>query len=121
MAFRDPTPDETRLLQFLGRVAHLPDEWLSDLSVEEMRDGGMGSLVLREHHAAPDRHYGRTLAACQFEDCDGVAVIASLYGNRDAIPIELDVWKVDFSPLRQIAVQFTILDESEIPTRAPSR
>ncbi|MBI3201895.1 MAG: hypothetical protein HYZ29_10160 [Myxococcales bacterium] len=120
MAFRDPTPDEMRLLRFLGRVAGLPEHWVSDLSVEGMADGGMGSLILRNRSPLPDRQYGQTLSACQFDDRDGIAVIASLYGNQDGTPIELDVWKVDFSPVQYIAAEFTVLDEADIPRRDPS-
>jgi hypothetical protein len=73
---------------------------LDSMLVQEMADGGMGSLYLvhplKEHNK---RHFGRRVAETQFADSDGVQVIASLNVDKDGDLFELDIWKVDFSPL----------------------
>jgi hypothetical protein len=113
MEVREPTVDELRLLSFLGQHARPRPaaSWLTGLRVEELSDGGMRSLSLYLPDMAQDRTFGRTLAACQFEDRDGVSVVASLYANREGCPFELDMWRVDFKPLQRIAEHFTLLDE----------
>lgn len=109
MTNRRPTPDELRLLGELLNVAGLEDreQWLAELHVRGMDDGGMGSLNLsnggREDQA---RQFCRELAAVEFTDADGVVVIATLYADMDGEPFELDMWKTDFSPLVRIASSF---------------
>jgi hypothetical protein len=68
--------------------------------VEEMNDGGMGSLLFV---GAPDRRFGRCIGEAEFDDADGVRVSVALnLDQRDEL-FELDLWKVDFSPLQRIA------------------
>jgi|SRR3954470_8917059 len=86
---------ERPLVTFLFELAALP---LPDpLLVESMADGGMGSLSIAPSGAA--RRFGAVAAECHFHDSDGVPVLASLYLDEQAAPLEVDVWKVDFSPL----------------------
>jgi len=49
MAFRNPSVDEARLLDFLVQASEdsLPSVCKKGILVEEMSDGGMGSLRLR--------------------------------------------------------------------------
>lgn len=78
----------------------MPTEWVNDLKVTDMDDGGMGSLRLSPLSIEGEsRRYGRTASELRFEDADGVTVLASLYLDRAGAPFELDIWKVDFSPL----------------------
>jgi hypothetical protein len=51
-----------------------------------------------------------SLAACRFRDIDGIDVIATLYA-KGGQPVELDVWKADFGPLRKIPDELEIIDE----------
>jgi hypothetical protein len=113
MTLREPTPDELRLLRFLEQHARPrpPASWLTGLRVEEMGDGSMRSLSLHLRGTAQDRTFGRVLSACRFDDRDGVAVVASLYANRDGCPFELDMWRTDFKPLQAIGEHFDLLDE----------
>lgn len=67
--------------------------------VQEMRDGGMGSLLFE---GPPNRLYGGTLAEAQFYDSDRTLVCASLNLDQNGKLFELDIWKVDFSPLTRI-------------------
>ncbi|MBI5610018.1 MAG: hypothetical protein HY902_14180 [Deltaproteobacteria bacterium] len=80
----------------------LPDDWVDCLLAESMADGGMGSLRLKFRGRSRSGRFREELGVCQFTDTDGIAVVATLYGNDDGLPFELDVWKVDFSPLLRV-------------------
>jgi hypothetical protein len=106
---RKPTPDELRLFRELATIAGIeePDAWAEALIVEEMDDGGMGSLAIVTPHSDQTRPgVIRCRAAVQFTDADGVEVIASLNANAGKVPLELDIWKTDFSKLIRIADEF---------------
>lgn len=71
---------------------------LSDhLRVEALEDGEMGSLLIRK--GAFIEKFG--ISECHFIDSDGIPVSVKLNATRDGDPAELDIWKVDFSPLKQ--------------------
>jgi hypothetical protein len=100
---RSPSQEERELLgELVARAVNvsLPQGWLDDLRVTDMRDGGMGSLFLVTNKPAAERRFGRRVAELQFRDLDGVDVIVSLNVDQDDVPYELDVWKTDFSPLK---------------------
>lgn len=61
-----------------------------------MTDGGMGSLAI-----APfaNHKYGSCSGECYFYDSDDVVVFAQLNLDERGVPFEVDIWKVDFSPL----------------------
>jgi len=105
MAGRAPTFDEARLLRALAEIAGEPAGWVDALRVEDMNDGGMGSL--RVLPGRESRRGGIRCTACvQFTDEDGIEVIASLYASAGGTPFELDVWKTDFSAVIRIADEF---------------
>ncbi|MFC0400660.1 DUF6984 family protein [Paraburkholderia rhizosphaerae] len=81
------TPDEKRFT-----------DALKDCLVEEMDDGGMGGLTFVASGAS--RSLGVSLAEKEFVDQDGVTAIATLNLDADGDLYELDIWKVDFSPLK---------------------
>ena len=58
----------------------------------------MGSIRFA-HHAS--RRYGKTFAEARFLDEDGVLVSIALNMDEHGDPLELDFWKVDFTPLRR--------------------
>jgi hypothetical protein len=68
--------------------------------VEDMSDGGMGSLRFR---AADNRRrrFGRKIAEAEFADEDGTFVSAVMNLDEYGEVFELDIWRVDFSPLRR--------------------
>lgn len=68
-------------------------------SVQAMRDGGMGSL---RFPGVEQRRYGSTLAEAEFRDADGTPVSVALMLDEAGDLFELDIWKVDFSPLVRI-------------------
>lgn len=109
MEYRSPTTDEGRLLLELARIGGIddPQSWLGRLLVREMNDGGMGSLEL-SCTAQDSARSGVVLskASVQFADEDGMRVVATLNTDERGVPLELDVWKTDFSPLRRIPTVF---------------
>lgn len=72
---------------------------LESLQVEPMQDGGMGSLAFAPITAS--RKFGREAAACHFFDADGTLVSASLNLDQGGRILEMDVWRVDYAPLRR--------------------
>lgn len=82
----------------------IPFEWLDQVKVEPMEDGGMGSL--RFLPASPGQMFGKEVAEVLFDDADGVVVSATLNVDRSGVLFELDVWKVDQSPLIRIPNRF---------------
>jgi hypothetical protein len=89
-----PIKDHERpLIQTCFELAGLT---LSDhIRVEPLEDGGMGGLEIRK--GAFITRFG--IAECHFFDADGVPVSVSLNATHDGKPAELDIWKIDFSPL----------------------
>ncbi len=82
----------------------MEDGWEQTLYVSSMNDGGMGSIYLHFYgEPLPDPNV-QIAADYQFKDDDGVVVIASLYATKQNWPVELDIWKTDFSPLIRIPV-----------------
>jgi hypothetical protein len=77
--------------------------WLEGLKVRAMDDGGMGSLQLfPERIRDVERRFGRVAAEHKFADVDGVEVIATLILDQHDVAFELDIWKIDFTPLVRI-------------------
>jgi hypothetical protein len=76
----------------------LEPEAIGELTVEPLDDGGMGSFRLAGK-------YGKSshpASEVQFQDLDGVLVIATLYVDPENRPREVCIWKVNFAPLIQI-------------------
>ena len=92
------TKDEGRVISFLFEKAELNYD-LDKLFVKPMMDRGMGSLLFVSNNLAAERRLGREAADCFFRDSDGVFVSAVLNLDQDGELFELDVWKVDYSPL----------------------
>lgn len=94
--------EEQLVLRALLEAARLNSPITTDdeLCVEDMEDGGMGSL----RFALPaDRHkpFGRVVAEAEYVDEDGVPVSITLNTDQDGNILELDFWKIDFSPLKR--------------------
>jgi hypothetical protein len=100
---RDISQQEMALIEAL--LKSNPDnthyiESLKDTSVVEMNDGKMGSLLLVPKGAnVLKRSFGKQLATGDFFDEDGVLVSVALNVDSHGKLYELDLWKVDFSPL----------------------
>jgi hypothetical protein len=73
---------------------------LDDLLVAEMNDGGMGSaLLVPKGLEGVSRSFGQQLVLGEFRDTDGIPVSVALNVDSQGNLFELDVWKVNFSPL----------------------
>ena len=65
----------------------------SQLHVESMDDGGMGSLAFAP--IDPSRRFGGIEAGYLYVDTDGVAIDVALMVDREGKPFELDMFKAD--------------------------
>lgn len=65
-----------------------------------MNDGDMGSLLFES--SGINRRYGGDIAQIQLQDTDEVPVMISLVIDQYNQLFELDVWKVDFSPTKDL-------------------
>ena len=106
MECRDFTVGERVVLTFLLRAARKDEYYISQFfsatQCSDMDDGGMGSIQfvsLNNEFCSDNRKFGCAIASCHFTDEDGVWVSVALYADVSGNPFELDVWKVDFSPL----------------------
>ncbi|MFN4288644.1 MAG: DUF6984 family protein [Brevundimonas sp.] len=66
-----------------------------DVEVVTMNDGGMGSFALRG--ACPGLK--KLAVEAMSKDSDGTELLISLFCDCSGKPAEVDIWKVDFSPL----------------------
>ncbi|WP_010514209.1 DUF6984 family protein [Leptospira licerasiae] len=101
--FRKITLDEGRLLKFLIKKSDIELYKrinINKLKVQEMDDGGMGSLVFLTNNK--ERKMDKCIANTSFYDEDGTEVSATLNIDQYGDLYELDLWKVDFSRLKKI-------------------
>ncbi|WP_436134994.1 DUF6984 family protein [Acidovorax sp. LjRoot129] len=91
-------PYELPLISYLFAVPGIDDD-LGELLVESTADGGMGSLAIDRVNTA--LRFGCCVAQCEFHDADGVNIQASLNCDTAGRPMEVDVWKVNFTPITQ--------------------
>ena len=93
---------EKDLLRKMLSTVATGEELLANLDlmlVEEMNDGSMGGLIFKAQNRQA-RNLGNTIAEAEFLDEDGVLVTAMLNLDQQNALYELDIWKVDFSPLK---------------------
>lgn len=79
------------------------DAWLNSVMVEPMNDGGMGGIRFL---SSSERKMSRMATEMSFKDADGVTAVVSLNVDKFNEPYEMDIWKVDFSPLTKIPDNF---------------
>ena len=73
---------------------------LPNLLVEEMNDGGMGSLKFWSNDIKK-RKMGSEISTITLLDIDGIPLSIAINLDEEGNLYELDIWKVDFSPLKQ--------------------
>jgi hypothetical protein len=96
-------PEEATLIANMLRTSSKGNELLPLLPgclVEEMQDGKMGSLKFVTSESR-HRRFGEKIAEAEFSDEDGVLVSAAINVDDQGNLFELDLWKIDFSPLRR--------------------
>ncbi len=64
-----------------------------------MNDGGMGSV---RFVGGADRQFGGVIAEGNFRDEDGTQVTVAINVDQHGELYEIDIWKVDFSPVKRI-------------------
>ena len=105
MPNRRSTLLERGLMAFMLKRLPNTEQMLAQLptaEVEEMNDGGMVSLLFVSNKKL--RKFGSSIAEIQFDDVDKTPVLASIYLDEEGELFELDIWKVDFTPLKRIPV-----------------
>jgi hypothetical protein len=101
MSARHLNKNEVELLTFmLVNTDHAQKftQSVNNLLVEEMEDGGMGSL---RFISEGEGKFGSVAVEKDFMDVDGIPVFVSIYIDTDGELFELDIWKTDYSPLKQ--------------------
>jgi len=103
MIKRKLKPEEIELLIYM--IKDTPEgkkiiNKLPDLIIEEMDDGGMGSLQVAVENK-DERLFIRELANIDLFDIDGVPLFISVNLDTNGDFYELDIFKGDFSPLKK--------------------
>ncbi len=98
-----PDPGSSRRLRTEERnlLAAIAPQLAADLDtalVCDMQDGGMGSIAFVPREG---RRRARAIAEAQYVDLDNVLVSIELNVDDSGQLLEMDFWKVDFSPLRR--------------------
>jgi hypothetical protein len=104
-AWRKLRKEEVDLITAMARHSSKSNEVLRSLSdrlVEDMKDGGMGSLRFKDADNR-ERRLGKKIAEAEFTDEDGIPVSAVLNLDDNGELFELDIWKVDFTALKRYA------------------
>jgi hypothetical protein len=99
---RDLRDDELAVIRKMISRSGLEEELeeqLVRMKVQNMPDGGMGSLAFYNGRPRSLLEYGGEIAEAAFQDADGVPVSVMLYVDKDGELFELDVFKADGSPL----------------------
>jgi hypothetical protein len=102
---RKPTVQELKLIELLVEKAsiNLSSNWRDELTVKNMDDGQMGSLRLYpDRDIIKKRIFDKCVSEYQFNDIDGILVIASLYIDSENKLFELDIWKTNYEPLKRL-------------------
>jgi hypothetical protein len=74
--------------------------------VEQMSDGGMGSIrFVDQANASSSRTLGEVFAQGEYNDEDGVPVSFTVNLDDDGGIFELDLWRVDFEPLKRLPTE----------------
>lgn len=104
MQIRKPTSEEMLLLKHLISISEIEiGQQLDGLTVSNMDDGGMGSLLLHPKNITDDKRiFGGMISEYEFKDVDGVTILASLSVDSSENLFEIDLWKMDYSPLVEL-------------------
>lgn len=100
---RKLTNDEYNLVIFLLEDKPGTQQIVDNLhlrEVEEIDDGGMGSLRFVSNDGT-ERKFGKEIAEFSLKDLDGMMVSFAIFFDEEGDIFELDIFKADFSPLIQ--------------------
>lgn len=111
MMSRKPTREELEIVKWLlslsGADASLEGQ-LDRIDVEDMTDGGMGGIRFIHGSGEPGK-LGRELVVAKGVDLDGTELSIALNLDQFGRLFELDIWKVDFSPLLALPAANTLV------------
>ena len=106
MALRKPTDAESKLIAHLlttGEAVPSAEVDRQSLLVESMNDGGMGSLrLVPTGMRSKQRFFGARVSSFEFDDEDGVRVLAALVVDSEGHIYELELFKTDFTRLKRL-------------------
>ena len=95
------TSDEINLLKCLFDASGHTFN-IDIITVHEMNDGDMGSLYFpMKEKKYSDRMFGKCIIEKTFLDEDGMPISVALNVDKEGILYELDIWRVDFQPLKR--------------------
>jgi hypothetical protein len=95
MNVRPIRKDEKDLIAYLlTRMPSKKSDHRIPEDVFDLADGGMGSIQFNS-----DDKFGQDLVQVKYKDTDGQIVLITLVEGQSGQLFELDIWKVDFSPL----------------------
>jgi len=103
----------SREIQLIGKMVEGRPEaerikgGLGQAKVSDMADGRMGSLKFVYDEGVP-RRFARVLVEGAGVDEDGVPIAIAISIDDLGDLFELDIWKVDFSPVRAFPKQVNI-------------
>jgi hypothetical protein len=99
---------EKVILKYLIKQAslQLPEEWYTNILVQQMADGEMGSFLIFQDASdiGLKRKFRKQISEFEFVDDDGVRVLVSLNIDDQNKPFEVDVWKTDYNPVLNIRI-----------------
>lgn len=98
------TPEEKALIVTMVRGLVAERSLLSEIDeafVEEMQDGGMGSLRFVSEDASRPR-FGKQICEATFHDEDDISVSIVINVDHRGRLLELDIFKADLSPLKKL-------------------
>ena len=96
--------EELDLLYRILEGTHLAAS--AELKVRDLSDGGMGSIEFFPESLEPRRPEG--VVEADYMDSDGVPVSIAVNIDQYGKLFELDIWKVNFGPLRTYPTPKTI-------------
>ena len=100
---RPMRPAERELVEMLLAGKNVKPGIVSKLSsvlVEDMQDGGMGSIRFLTQGRST-KGFGESIARAEYIDEDGVLVSITINVDQENELYEVDFWKVDFAPLKR--------------------
>jgi len=98
--------EERNLIVFMLKDIPIYKDFTYELSkstVQEMDDGGMGSLRFL-YNDGKTRKFNKEIASISILDTDGVQVNFTINVDESGDIFELDAFKGDFSPLQQFPI-----------------
>ena len=98
-SLRDQERSLVRVLLGGGPTAAAYLSRLEEYAVEDMDDGGMGSILFVGSHPNSNRELGVELGAAEFTDSDGIFVLVYLNADNFGELYEMEIWKGTGTPV----------------------